>query len=133
VAYLSDGRLLIAATGTTLMAWDTSTFKEVIDPLHGHAGAIYDICVSPNNTKILSSCGDNTLRIWDLDMFITPQPTVSQVSHESPNPVISLAFSACGKKLATSTESEIYVWDTASPSSSPDFIITPCKLAQSTS
>jgi WD40 repeat protein len=137
IAYSPDGTLLVAAAGTTLVAWETSTYNEVIDPLHGHDDEICQICVSPDNKKIVSASRDSTLRMWDFDQFITPRSPVSQVSHEKPNPVTHFAFSPCGKKLASSTSSGIYVWDTAtcdipSTSTRPNFIISLFKLAKMT-
>jgi WD40 repeat protein len=130
VAYSPDGRLLVAADRTTLVAWDARTYDEVIDPVHGNVGEIYEIWVSPDRKKIASMSGINTLCMWDLDSFITPRPPVSKVFHEDRDPVLSLAFSPCGKKLAASTGSTISVWDAATPSTSPDFFISLHDLTQ---
>jgi tetratricopeptide (TPR) repeat protein len=45
--------------------WDLNTGK-LLSTLEGHTGPVYSVAISPDNTKIVSGSGDNTIRVWDL-------------------------------------------------------------------
>ena len=76
--------------------------------LKGHRGTIQDLEFSPDG-KLLASVGgfDNTLRVWNVD-----DGSPYAVFPQADDAVMTLAFSAAGKTIATSGYGgEVSLWD----------------------
>ncbi|EUC67742.1 WD40-repeat protein (notchless protein), related protein, putative, partial [Rhizoctonia solani AG-3 Rhs1AP] len=67
IAFSHDGRW-IASGGTqkdNIIVWDTLTGSVVLGPLSGHTDDVASVAFTPDDTRIVSSSNDGTIRIWD--------------------------------------------------------------------
>jgi len=88
--------------------------------LYGHHDTIYDLAISPDESRIASASADGTAILWDPGLRA---PTGAALSVDG-SPVITTAFSPDSKLLATGhctqpnpstgcDEGKVYLWDAA--------------------
>lgn len=115
VAFSRDGSLAAGASeDSTIVLWDTRTWRPKFPPLSGHKGAVYSVAFSPDG-KILASGGqDSTVRLWDMQKG---RP-IDTLRREDNKAVLRLAFSPDGDLLAGCSGDhpnegceEIRLWD----------------------
>ncbi len=63
VAFTPDGSRLVTAHYTSARVWRVSDGKEVLKL--GHADCVFSAAVSPDGTRIATSCQDRVVRVWD--------------------------------------------------------------------
>jgi len=94
LAWTPDGTRLLSGgfVNTTILEWDTSTWKQVGDRWRGHTEAINDLAVNSTGT-LVSASKDNYVHIWR----ISDRQTVAvfNLSHV----VNCVTFSADGKYI----------------------------------
>ena len=71
---------------------------------------MYGIAFHPDGSRLVTACGDNSIRFWDVDRC---QEVAELRGHGAY--VHSLAFSPDGSRLVTgSGDSTVRIWDTLS-------------------
>ncbi|KAG1789530.1 WD40-repeat-containing domain protein [Suillus plorans] len=65
LAWTPDATCLLSA-GTTIRAWDSSTWEQVGHPWRGHTDAINSIVVNASGTLLASASSDKSVRFWRL-------------------------------------------------------------------
>jgi WD40 repeat protein len=77
--------------------------------LHGHAGGVNGIAVSPDGTRALSASHDHTIRVWDLKAG----KELRRLKDELDSIVAAVAFSPDGKQaLSGGADQVLHLWDT---------------------
>jgi WD40 repeat protein len=105
-----DGKKLFSGgTDDTIRVWDMQSHS--LDyALTGHAGTVYDLCLSPDGNQLVSAGSDQTIRLWDW----RTQKELRKV-HGHDGWVLSVAFSPDGKIVASGGRDEIIrLWDAGS-------------------
>lgn len=106
-----SGRLLIAATGSTLHFWDVATKKTLWPPCKLES-QISHVQFSPDGRRFLTCCVDNVLnergaQVWDAT---TGQKIGSALRHR--DGVLHGSFSPDGRRVVTASEDfSAIVWD----------------------
>jgi len=109
---ISDGgvpRREIAFSGTPriILEWEVANLgAEPRIILEDTEVIAYDIVFSPDR-HTLASCGNNNIRLWDLNN-LNAGPTIIFIRE---TPILSCDFTPDGKVLASSARSNIYLWD----------------------
>jgi WD40 repeat protein len=65
VAFSPDGRLLFAANGNSIGAWNLTTLRRIGATFTGHTATVTALAVSPNGRTLVSGADDGTVRLWD--------------------------------------------------------------------
>ncbi len=107
-AFLADGsRLLTASSDKTVAQWDLATGNELQPLVLKHPEAVLSLALVPQTRQALTSCGDRSVRIWDLDkaQVIGTLPVDEETN--------SVAVSADRRNVLTvnSTERTVRLWD----------------------
>ncbi len=103
VAYSSDGRLLAAGTGGSMMPgmveiWNTRHFV-VMQKIRNFQGDVTGLQFSPDSKTIATGCRGKTIALWNV-------ATGEQLwSRTAPGQVFDIAFSPSGRLLAAATGS----------------------------
>lgn len=101
-AYSLDGGMLAVVRGTEhtrVALWRIAEAKELF-PDDGHAGAIRDLCFSPDGRLLASCAADDTIKLWDVAAR-RPVHTLSRPKTR----LRRLAFSPDGERLASGGDS----------------------------
>ncbi len=106
LAFSPSGEILVSAGGNgTIRLWDVST-GETVNTIETFGGAVDEVVFSPSGDILVSSSRDDIIRFWDANTgehlkSITPQ-----------EPTHSIAYSPDGRRLASSHDRKINLWDT---------------------
>ncbi len=124
-----DGtRILIGGADNEVRLWDTSSGSVVVT-LKGHQKIVRDAVYSADGKFVVTGADDGTVKIWDatngtlLRTLVSPHgvppipsphpaPLPDQRDAVSVNPVLSVAWSFDGKRIASGTANNaVYIWD----------------------
>ncbi|HEU5470950.1 MAG TPA: hypothetical protein VFV67_09885 [Actinophytocola sp.] len=95
-----DGRTLLAATDSAILAWQRDWL-----PLLGHTGPVADVAVDRRQGRPVSTGTDRLLRRWN--------PRGESVASPRPEPLAQQVLSRDGTRLATAgSAGTVAVWDT---------------------
>ena len=115
VAFSPDGkRLAVAApSNNEVLLWDLQS-DQAPRSLRRHSEYVLTVAFSPDGRRLYSGSGDNTLRVWDVELgeeLLAFNPEVGDV--------MALAVSSDGKTIATGGEiGTVTIWKTVPASAS---------------
>ncbi|KZS95329.1 WD40 repeat-like protein, partial [Sistotremastrum niveocremeum HHB9708] len=66
IGFSSDSKLMITGAEKTIRVWGVDTRQLLYEPLDGHSDWVQSVHFALNDTKIVSSSSDGTIRIWAL-------------------------------------------------------------------
>jgi WD40 repeat protein len=114
IAFSLDSRKIVTAGNDgTVRTWSVLPGITVMD-LQAHQTGIYRIAFSPTLKQFATASGDGTAVVWDLATGNRSQVLPSNSGASNP-PVVGLAFSKDGTRIATSTAAKsnnVQIWDT---------------------
>ncbi len=106
VRFAADGSEAYAPDARSILRFDL----EAMAPsgrLEGHTGAVWDLALSPDGSRLASVGYDGTARVWDL----TSGATIHELDAETTT-LSAVAFSPDGAELATAGEAGVvFLWD----------------------
>ena len=110
IVFSPDGKTLASGGSDKLIKiWDVATGREV-RVIAGHSKYIRTMAFSPDGRVLVSTSGDKTVKLWD----VSTGREVGTLEGASLSLAVSaVAFSPDGKKLASSDENVIKLWDLA--------------------
>lgn len=105
-----EGILASGSADASIRLWDV-TSGECLKILHGHAGWVWSVSLSPSPNLILASGGaDASIRLWDVR-----SGECRKILHGHTSGVRSVAFSPDGRMLASgSDDCLVRLWDVTS-------------------
>jgi WD40 repeat protein len=107
VAFSTDGRLLVTASGSTAQTWGHA--GQPVGPALSHSGNVLAMALSRDGRWLATGCDDGTAQVWDLP---TGQRAGPVLRHQ--DKVYAVAFSPDGQMLATgSADQTARLWKTA--------------------
>jgi len=109
-----DGRqVLLAGPGPEVQLVDVASGRTQVT-LEGHRGPVYSAGFSPGGERVVTSAGDQTVRVWD-------SLTGGELWHWSmPSPVVGdVGFSADGDRIWVSSDVGFELWNAAAERRSP--------------
>ncbi|MFE3056172.1 TIR domain-containing protein [Nocardia sp. NPDC059239] len=111
IAFLPDGKHLVATADSGLQLWDAETGDAVAHTPDQDYNAAFAVAVYPGGSLVMSGGIDNLVHFWDAT---TLQPVGSVLSGHADS-VGAVAFSADGRRVVSgSFDGTILVWDAAS-------------------
>jgi WD40 repeat protein len=72
-SFLSADRVIVGASNS-LELYDTATGKR-LRCLHGHRDEVWAVAPAPNRRYLLTASLDQTVRVWDAEALLRPEPT----------------------------------------------------------
>jgi WD40 repeat protein/tetratricopeptide (TPR) repeat protein len=125
VAFSPGGkRLASAGEDRVVRVWDAATGREE-RALQGHTDEVMGVAFNPDGTRLATASSDRTVRVWDAatgQELLSLRGHTGQVNAEGH----IVAFSADGRRLATSSYGPVCIWEAGS---GPD-PLTPVGLTQ---
>lgn len=100
---VSRNKIVIGNDDGQILIWDYGLLQ--FTELQGHTRSIKDILITPDQTRLISSSWDNSIKIWDLkrEIFVTTITT---------NYVTSLTFTSDRKHfIGQTSDTHTHVWD----------------------
>ena len=112
VTYAPDGSTIASGhEDSKVRLWDAAT-RKLKKTLIGHTDKVRDINFSPDGKTLASGGHDNVVRLWDLE---TEKQIKTFTGHTNtvgyPNYVKSVTFGPNGRKLATASGLEVWLWN----------------------
>ena len=85
VKFSPDGSILASVSGATVMLWDMVIRENrigntLIATLGGHTGPVHSVSFSPDGTMLVSGSWDNSVKLWDMSLYVTPVVNISDVN-----------------------------------------------------
>ena len=119
LAMSPDGSLLSLVTENSIFIHSTENFHR-LQTLWGHTLAVNNMAFSPDNTSLVSSSVDDTLRIWDVSVSsLHLQLSNPDLEESNINLKHHVALARDGDRvvLAAIESTQICIWDLSSSSS----------------
>lgn len=99
LAVTTDGRVISVSWDNTVRVWDLADHKLLRPPLIGHTGRVSGLAVTPNGLLAVTTAGDNTLRVWNLESG------ANEATFHADSVLISCVISQDGRLIVSSGES----------------------------
>ncbi|MEV6071915.1 hypothetical protein AB0L82_35700 [Nocardia sp. NPDC052001] len=109
----TDGRTMVTLAGESLQAWDIHDLanpRTLGDPINTHGLTVQTLAISPDDSLLVTSSADSTVRVWDF----TDRAHATPIGHSIAPPGTGLwevHFSASGGYLIGARNGELAVWD----------------------
>ncbi len=101
-----DGKEVLTYGGLSAALWETQTGKS-LGALLKHSGTVLNAVFSPDDSKLLTGCGDKQACLWDLSSS-QYKPLAAQ------GPVQAVAFSSDGSVIAAGSDDKtVRLWKTS--------------------
>lgn len=107
IEWSPDGRMIAAGVNNTVRVWNSYMESEQC-VFHGHTLKVDCVVWSPDGTKLASSSGDNTIRIWCLPKhLICLEKRGCTIVHDHlliqphDEKITGVCWSPCGKMIAS--------------------------------
>ena len=107
IAYSPDGELLAAASGSSILLYDTVTHQEVTRFV-GHRTPVYSISFSPDGKKLASGDSSAAVYLWDVAAGKFLDYTWGLGSGR-----VSVSFRPDGQTLASGNGERVHLWNVA--------------------
>jgi WD40 repeat protein len=111
VAISPDDRRIASSARFSILIWDVDKQKVVPGPLEKHTDWVRTLCFSPDSKRLASGSFDGRVIIWDAETGAVLS-TLARLIKNHMLPVMSVAFSPDGLKLASGMKCIIRVWST---------------------
>jgi WD40 repeat protein len=106
VCFGPEGKAISGSIDTTLLLWDLTTGKKA-GVLPGHENYVFGVAYN-DKARLAASCGrDLSIRLWDVETG----KEVRKLTGHGGNNIVSLCFSADGKRLLSSDIDTLRIWD----------------------
>lgn len=92
VNFISAAQIVSASHDCTIAVWHWQSTESPPVVLYGHSGAVLDIAISSDGTKIYSASSDSTLKVWNV--------TGGQAIESFPRKAVGTSLSVHGDKVA---------------------------------
>ena len=103
LAFSHDAAMLaVGSWNGEIQLWNVATRQQLLAPLKGHTGIVYDIDFSPDSHRLATASRDRTVKLWDL---VTGDEMITLRGHR--RRVKSVAFSSDGRTLASASEDNV--------------------------
>lgn len=120
LAFLGGERFLVARTDRSVRLWDTPAQKP-LPPLPGAGGAIFDTASTPAGGGIVAIVSERGVLLHRL----APRARPRRITLPGGDPVVTLAFSPDGNRLALASHRQVGFWDLRRGALEPARIASP--------
>jgi WD40 repeat protein len=109
IAFSPDGSRLATGSGKTIQLWDVETQDPIGSAMSGHADFVSALNFGPDNNRLISAAGDNTIRLWD----VATGRSLSETPPEG-NAIMSIDFSGDNEHVVSGNiDGDVRVWTVA--------------------
>lgn len=103
--FSSDGRTLIAASGSEIRFWDILTSK-LLRTLTWHTDSVFELGISPDGKRLVSGSADRTIKLWRIEDGSLIGSLLGYTGW-----VTSVAFSPDDKFVISAGEDSVALWN----------------------